>query len=376
MAKAADEPITAIFRDWAARLKQLGITEIKGDLLFDDTIFELEHVHPSWQGRFNLQQWYTAPVGGLNFNDNCLDVLIKPAKTVGRQAAVTLIPNTPWTILVNKTKTAKKGEPLISRSGDGPITVTVSGKVSRPNSEEDPFSLTIDDPGQFFAATCRTVLAARGVKIRGETKRRRVRLADGSLPKDLKVVAVYERKLKDMLWRCNKSSQNMFAEALFKTIGYHKSNPAARVGSNKTANAAVLAFLDELGLDTEGMVIDDGSGLSHENRCTPDAIARVLMLMHYTSMAEVYRSSMATPGEPVGTLRKRLKDLAGKVFAKTGTISGVSALSGYVDGPDDRQYAFCVLCNDTHRAKGGTSAARQVQDAVCRKLATWKPAEK
>ena len=373
MARAAGEPITAVFHDWAARLKQRGVTEIKGDLLFDDTIFELEHVHPSWQGRFNLQQWYTAPVGGLNFNDNCVDVLIKPAKAIGQPAVIILIPNTPWTKLANKTKTAKKGEPLISRSGDGPVTVTVSGKVSRPNSVEDPFSLTIDDPGQFFAATCRTVLAAKGIKVHGQTKRQRVRLADGSLPKDVKILAVYERKLKDMLWRCNKSSQNVFAEALFKTVGYHKSNPSSRIGSNKTASAAVLAFLEQLGLNTEGLVIDDGSGLSHENRCTPDAIARVLTLMHYTSMGKVLRSSMATPGEQVGTLRKRLKDLAGKVFAKTGTISGVSALSGYVDGPDGRRYAFCVLCNDTHKAKGGTSAARRVQDALCRKLATWKP---
>lgn len=66
-----------------------------------------------------------------------------------------------------------------------------------------------------------------------------------------------------------------------------------------------------------------------------------------------------------------MKDLSGKVVAKTGHINNVSTLSGYVVGPGGRRYAFSVLCNDTYRAKGGPGAAHKLQDGLCRLLATW-----
>jgi D-alanyl-D-alanine carboxypeptidase/D-alanyl-D-alanine-endopeptidase (penicillin-binding protein 4) len=119
------------------------------------------------------------------------------------------------------------------------------------------------------------------------------------------------------------------------------------------------------------MVFADGSGLSHDNRTTAAAIVTALRHMHGHPAGEMYRNSLAIPGEEVGTLRRRMKDLEANVRAKTGTIRGVSTLSGYVQGPRGRWYAFSVLCNDTHKAKGGADAARRLQDGLCRTLATW-----
>src|SRR5690606_31678832 len=119
---------------------------------------------------FNLLDWYCAPVGGLNFNDNCIDLIIRPSRDgMTQPAEVTLIPGTSWITLDNKAKTAEKGEPIVKRLGGGPLTISVSGPVSRPNSPESPLSIPITDPGMFFATTCRTALAARGVAIQGET---------------------------------------------------------------------------------------------------------------------------------------------------------------------------------------------------------------
>lgn len=375
IAKALGQPITAVFHRWAERLAAAGLTSIKGNLLFDDTIFELEHVHPSWRGMFNLQDWYAAPVGGLNFNDNCVDVQIKPGP-MSQPAQITLIPNTTWVQLKNNSVTAKKGEPTISRTGEGPITISVGGSVSRPNSVDDPFSLTIVDPGAFFASTCRTALAAKGITIQGQTRRQRVRLADGSLPKDLQIIAIHESRLPDFLWRVNKCSQNMFAEALFKTVGYYTTRDASpRVGTNANARAAVTRFVAGLGVPVDNQVFDDGCGLSHHNRTSAATIVAVLRFMDGHPRREVFRSSLAVPGEEIGTLKKRMKDMAGRVIAKTGTISGVSSLSGYVEGPGGRRYAFSVLCNDTGKAKGGVSAAHKLQDDLCRLLAGWSPAQ-
>ena len=375
IARAAGESITKVFHRWADRLEAGGIKTIKGDLLFDDFVFDQEHVHPSWREQHNLENWSAAPVGGLNFNDNCVDLVVKPAANKGAPAVVTLIPNTPWARLENKSKTASKGEPLVRRRGTGPITISVGGSVSRANDPEHPLSIAVVDPGSFFASTCRTVLAARGIKIVGETRRERVRTTPGGLPGDLKILAVHETKVTDILWRVNKSSMNLFAEALLKTIGaYDGSGRLVREGTCENGRKAVRVFLGRIGMSADSCVIDDGSGLSHTNRATAAVLTTILCHMDRHPLREVWWSSLAVPGEEVGTLRRRLKSLKGFVFAKTGTIRGVSALSGYVVGPNDRRYAFSVLCNDTGRAKYGTTAAKKLQDAICKKLATWQPA--
>jgi len=301
-----------------------------------------------------------------------VDVAIKPAEKKGAPAEVTLIPNTTYTRLVNKTQSASKGEPLILRDGDDPMTVYVKRSVSRPNTSS-PFSLTVVDPGAFFAATVRTVLAAEGIKICGQTQRKRIRRMDGSLPDDLQVVAEHKTRLGNFLWRVNKCSQNMFAEALLKTMGaYAGRENKPRVGSWETGREVVRDFLRDIGVDLKKIVIDDGSGLSHTNRVTPEAVMGVLAYMNSRPFFQEWLENLAVPGEKAGTLRRRMKDLAGCVFAKTGYIRGASVLSGFVIPSKNRAYAFTVLCNDTFKAKGGTRAAKKLQESVCEILAETK----
>jgi len=372
IARAKSEPITAIFHNWADQLKSAGITVVEGDLIFDDYIFDQEYIHPSWkQQQSNLQKWYTAPVGGLNFNDNCVDVVIKPAQKIGEPALVTLIPNTPWVQLNNISKTAKNGQPIVVRQGTGPHTILVKGSVSAPNSREYPLSIPVEDPGALFASTCRTVLASRGIRIKGVTRRQRIRMPGGILPNDFQEISSYERELDEILWRANKSSQNMFAEALFKTMGaYVVRDKLPSTGSFDSGRKVVHDFLKSLDIDSDSFVIDDGSGLSHSNRCSPKGLTAILQYMNSRPNRKVWWSSLAQAGAEDGSLRKRMKDLTGKVFAKTGHINGVSTLSGYVIGPDRHQYAFSILCNRTHKAKHGS--AHRIQDSICRTLANWK----
>jgi D-alanyl-D-alanine carboxypeptidase/D-alanyl-D-alanine-endopeptidase (penicillin-binding protein 4) len=374
-AKMAEEPITGIFHDWAESLKKFGLTEVKGDLLFDDYVFEQEHVHPTWRKEHNLQAYYSAPVGGLNFNDNCVDVVVQRGPKVGAPAVVELIPNTPWVTLDNKGTTGDKGSHITKRVGSGPLSISVTGVVTRSNSRESPLSIAIVDPGSFFASTCRTSLSAKGIRIDGETRRQRIRREDGSLPPEVELIAVYERKLDDIYWRINKTSMNLFAEALLKTLGAYVSPDGTRpmrVGSTKNGVEVLEGFLKSKGIPLDGVVLDDGSGLSHSNRVTASVITAVLAGMDSHPRREEFWESLAVPGEDPGTLRSRLKDLSKVVRAKTGHINGVSTLSGYVIGTEGRRYAFSVLCNDTQKARGG--AAHKLQDRICKTLAEWKPA--
>lgn len=361
-----------LFYRWAEALREAGLTRIDGDLVFDDSVFDDQWVPESWRKQHDLNKWYAAPTGGLNFNDNCVDVVVKPGAAVGQPADVWIFPDTPWVKLVNRTTTASKGEPVVAGSGSGPITITVTRQVSRPGSVESPICVTVPDPGAFFAHACRTVLATRGIRIQGNARRERVRRPDGTLPEDVTVIAVERVRPMEIMWRANKSSLNVFAEAFLKTLGAcDTSGRLTRQGTFTNGAGVVRRFLAQADADVDACVIDDGSGLSHSNRLTPRAIARVLWYMDLRPDREKWRGTFAEPGEEAGTLRARMKTLNGQVFAKTGSILGVSALSGYVDGPDGQSYAFSILCNDTARAAKGGATAKQLQDDVCRLLATW-----
>ncbi len=372
IARRDGKAITRVFHEWAERLKAAGVKRIEGDLIFDDFIFDQQHVHPKWPGMFNLQSWYTAPIGGLNFNNNCVDVVVQRGPANGSPAVVTLIPNTTYCTLVNKAVTGGKGEPLIGRGGEDPITVTVSGTVSRSASFDSPFSLPIVDPGMFFASAARAVFAAEGIEVVGRTRRQRVREVDGMVPSNLQIVAIHEQSLPDVLERANYHSLNMAAEGLLRTVGaYSQEGKIVRQGSLETGRATVAKFLGSLGLGPELYVVDDGSGLSRDNRAAAVVYAAVLKHMDAHPQREVWWNSLAEAGGSEGSLKRRMRDLNGKVFAKTGHINNVSALSGYVVGPGSRRYAFSVLCNDTYRVKDGPSSAHALQDGLCRLLAAW-----
>jgi serine-type D-Ala-D-Ala carboxypeptidase/endopeptidase (penicillin-binding protein 4) len=373
LAQAANEPVTAVFEKWADQLKQQGVTSIPGNLLFDDSIFDSEFIPPDWRKEQNVEDWYVAPVGGLIFNDNCVSVVLTPGEK-GKPAMVTLTPD--WVKLDNKSVSGGKGQPIVRRASIAPLTIAVSKNVSRPTGSEDPTSVPVDDPGVFFAETCRSVLTAKGIKIEGKVHRQRVRNADGTLPADLKPLATHERKPIDFLWRLNKSSMNLFGEALFKTIGAYGPGDKIGVGTRQSGAAAVRRFLDKIGSKAEGCVFDDGSGLSHVNRVTPTVLSDVLVYMDRQATRKQWWSSLGTPGDSRSiTLRHRMATLRGSVYAKTGYISGASALSGYVVAVDRKRYfAFSILCNDIEKAKGGSGAAHKLQDDICAKLAAFKPA--
>jgi len=369
LAEQAGTTITSLFHAWADVLKAHGITTVAGDLIYDDFIFDHQFLHPSWvRQQKNLAAWYTAPVGGLNFCDNCVGVVIETGPKPGTPAKVRLVPTTRWTKLDNTAVTASRGQPLVHRVGDGPITITVRGKVSRSNDPKHPLWVTVPDPGAFFATTARTVWAARGIRIAGRTRRDQVRRPGADLPEDLEVLAVHETRLTDLLKRMNRDSLNMFAEAVLKTLGaYGRDGTPVAQGTFELGRKQVERFLDALGLAGDRYDIDDGSGLSRDNRLAPLVLTAVLRYMDRHPLHDVWWASLARAGEPDGTLKRRMKDLKGKVFAKTGHIAGVSALSGYVLGLGGRRYAFSAICHG--------SGSHPLQDGICRILATWGGSE-
>ena len=361
--RGRQETIAAPFERWADALRQRGLTSLPGDLIIDETIFDDQRLHPSWE-RADLDNWYAAPAGGLNYNDNCLDFVVMPSNKRNAPVLVSVRPETSLAKIVNACKSGGKGTPTLHHAFDT-FEYAVSGRCGK---RSELGSVSFPDPGLLFADSMRHTLNRAGVTLRGLVRRERVRRADGTFPTGLTILAQHRTPLADVLGRAGKDSQNMFADCLLKRAGYawarHRGLPNPR-GSWKLGGEAVMDVLHRAGVDTGGLIVADGSGLSRDNSCTARQLAAMLAWSYRQPFGPILHDSLATAGVD-GSLRKRLKDSDGRVHAKTGTMRGIRALAGYVDSDAGPRYAFAVLFNGY---PGGSAPYKAIQDRFCRVLA-------
>ena len=350
------------FAPLAQALLDRGLTRIKGNLYYDDRALDDQWTHPSWSTSFR-EYWYAAPVSGLNFNDNCIDVTVHPTDP-GKPARVEVMPPTDRVRIVNNCVTGDRQTASIRR-GEGATDYVLSGVCQKTTTLA---SKPVDDPGAFTADAFRTYLATRGVTIEGNILR-----APAGRPANLRTLATRHSALSDVIKRVNKTSQNFMAEALDKLCG----EAARREGGGADASGtsweagehAAKAFLRKSGIDPAPLRLADGSGLSRDNRVTARMLTDLLAVMHRHPHAAVFRESLPVAGTD-GTLRRRLADVKGKIQAKTGTIGGVRALSGYAQTSDGRTLAFSILCNDI---KGDQDAFLKNIDEAAKLVAEHRP---
>ena len=212
----------------------------------------------------------------------------------------------------------------------------------------------VKGPGSGRETAIRSIQNA-GIEVTGGCRR----LKEGEEPQGL---TVYRRQapLLRTLTVTNQRSQNFYAESLLKTLGREQAGRGTWLAGAKQ----VRGFALKAGAPAEHVIVSDGSGLSRENRLSARALAAVLTHMQRSPHAQVYRDSLAQPGGD-GTLKRRLKGLPADVTvrAKTGTLTGVSALSGYLE-VNGKTLVFALIGNG-----GGTSTIRGAMDAVVTRVA-------
>lgn len=338
---------------WAAAARAAGITEVR-DLVLDDSIFSAGR-YPDWP-RDQADRWYCAPVGGLNFNDNCIDVqlTVTPA---GVQPAIT--PASRF-IAVGGAVRAGRRDLWSSRLSRDASTITLAGEVSRSMTE--PYSTSIDEPTLLLGRVLADRLAKAGVNVRGQVVRRQVSGADGALPAGAAVVAQHATPLSVVLGRMNQQSLNMMAECALLRSAARYVRPATFDAAATVGNQVLQRIWE---LPAEQVTVADGSGMSRSNRVSAFALAGLLhkAATRDAGDAQVLLASLAAPGED-GTFEDRFTDLAGSVVGKTGSLAGVKTLAGYILDPQGRPViAFAILCNNV---QGGNAAAKDMQDAVVR----------
>jgi len=355
------EKITAIFDEWLRAMRKRDITHVPGKLIYYQGAMDGQWVHPSWSKSF-AGDWYAAPVTGLTLCDNCYEITLKVAHD-GRVTGYGYEPTAKNIKIVNKCTQPSTRPADIEREFDANVYNIVRSWDS--SQRKGPISKAVVDPGAYFADAFRTYLEEHGVNIDGATVESKTPLDGSREPAKEKTIAVHETPMKAVLWRILKHSQNLFAEALAKLNGqqYQLDTTGKRVpGSWTDGSAAAHHFLQANGIDDSKIVLVDGSGLSRQDRVTTHAITDLLAVMQQHPYWQTFYDSLPIAGED-GTISDRMKDIAGKVRAKTGYIGGVRSLSGYVHCDDGRVLAFSIIFNNI---PDGVKPFEAIQDDACR----------
>ncbi|MHC5002084.1 MAG: D-alanyl-D-alanine carboxypeptidase/D-alanyl-D-alanine endopeptidase [Planctomycetota bacterium] len=351
LARARGGDADDVLAEWADAVADRGITAV-GDVVYDSTAIEPFPVHPSWWPEDRLE-WYGAPVGGLNFNDNCIDITLVPTLP-GQPVDYELSTPVRDIEIENRCLTAAAGAETTAdvRKLPGAMRYVLTGQAA---GRTELTSVPVQDPGRFLADALRVALERRGVRVNGELRR----AEDGTGAAEPEVVAVHVSHLDELLARMNKRSHKLLADALIEMVGRGHDRRLGRPWGRR----AVEAWLADSGLEPLDLVMVDGSGLSHDNRVTVRFMSELLLRMRRHPDAAVFEASLAVGGVD-GTLRRRLTDVPGLVRAKTGTLTGASALSGYVTTDAGEELIFSIIVN-RHAASDDAEA---LQDDAVRAL--------
>lgn len=371
----------------AANLYRRGVRRIGGNIVGDESYFSGNALGDGWL--WNDVQWYFgAEVSALSVNRNEATLRITPASDVGAPAMLRIEKSggdkdetgDSYFKFINDTVTAERDERMsigVSR-GLSDNEVRVWGKFPVKGSEYS-VRLSVHQPALWAATLLRRALEARGIVIVGGARTRDARSSssttttrDAAPARASELAFVISRPLGEIIRTTNKESLNLNAELLLRTLGKERAPAAVKTEEGKkTARPEPDEAEKGIGVlrswlrDTSGVVaadklaLHDGSGLSRLDLVTPQATAQVLAHMSRAnqSTATLFRDSLPVLGRD-GTLRTRLRGTkaAGRVAAKTGTLTYVNALSGYATLADGEQVVFSVMCNDETASAPNTAA--------------------
>ena len=356
--ESAETPLV----DLAVQLRERGLRRVRGDLVIEAAAWDSTRVEPTWMWG-DLPFGYAAAAGPF--------VIAEGMAEVEASAAA---PGTPVTVrwrpvgdpgrFVSSARSVAPSDSadLDSRLRDDAPGVEITGTLEAFTTET--LELNVQQPDAEAGAAFVRILGDHGIDVDGSVRVRRTPPDCGSACGAPDVLATLESPpLIEIVRGVLEPSQNWMAEQLIRYLGQADGGLA---GWPDGTRAMRRILQSDFGLDSLDLTIRDGSGLSAYNLVTPRAVVGLLEQVHRRPWAAAFARALAEPGEGDSTLEGRLDGLQGRVFAKTGTITHVNSLSGYVDTPSGRRLAFALLTN----ASGlRSSQVRALLDRVVRRLA-------
>lgn len=358
--------INLVFDTWIDSLLELGVTNIKGNIVGDDNLFDDIGLGNGWAWDYETD-WYAAQSSAISYNDNCVDIKIYYDHKYD-SVIVSSKPELRNIVILNNVKPAVGSEKtnieVIRERGTN--VINISGKFKKDADTLITYA-TVQNPTQFAMLVLKNRLENRGIRVNGYA----VDIDDYERAidyNDLDLLFVsYSEKLNEIIKVVNKGSQNFFAEQLLKTIGLEKLG----FGSVTNGVTAVKEIFADIGLNPDNIIMVDGSGLSHLNMVTPRQVVELLKYMYSNKKVYAdYYNSLPIAGID-GTLGKRMKNTTAEkvVRAKTGFISYVRSLSGYAVTGDNEPIAFSMIANNFSVP---VKLAENIQDLVCLRLTNFR----
>ena len=294
-------------------------------------------------------------ISPLSANQNAVTVLVQPGSREGAPGVVTTKPATSYYTVENRVRTGSRSEGNSIKAARHPAdrenVVTVSGVIPLGGAPVVKYA-SVWRPELMALTLFRDALQAQGVKV--------AEMSTAPAPAGATVVARVPRRVEELVRVALKTSDNLTAESLLKLIGLHTGGPP---GSGEGGLAAVRGYLERQGIATENLVLADGSGLSRYNLSSAEAMTQLLRGVHRDrELYRIFHEALPVAGKD-GTLKDRMKGscAGGNLRGKTGNMSGVSALAGYVSTADGEPLAFAVTIQNY---AGSGRHAREVQDRI------------
>jgi serine-type D-Ala-D-Ala carboxypeptidase/endopeptidase (penicillin-binding protein 4) len=342
----------AQLKSLAQQLKQRGISRVN-ELIGDDSYFQGNAVNPNWEWE-DAQAGYGAPINSLIFNQNAIELILSP-QAIGQPLKVTFAQpklTNQWQIQNNSVTVGQNESEFVEVGRDfaQPI-LRVSGQL-KAGAESESAYVAVVNPANNFLQHFQQVLAGEGIPVK------QALVASNFRSFTQELANVESPPLAELVKETNRESNNVYAEVLLRLLGKYTGKmpvpqqdtgkmPVPQQDTMKVGLKELQTTLTQLGINPNTYKLADGSGLSRHNLISPEALVQTLRLMANSPLASIYRASLPVAGES-GTLKNRFITPNRVILqAKTGTLSGVAALSGYVEVPNYEPLVFSIMVNQS-----------------------------
>src|SRR5215510_990173 len=373
--------------DLAERIVAAGVKRVKGDVVGDESYFHGAPVGSGWEWE-DLTWSYGAQISALTINDNAIDLTVRPGAAVGAPVLITTgPPAASFMTIANRATTSAKGSrgDLRIFRGLGANSLEITGSL--PIGDAGFVGgVAIPDPALAFASMLRDALIKRGVKIDGRVRTVTARTGGSIVPnpfvpsaklpasmQPIEIASLPSPAFNLIAAQTLKPSQNQYTELILRTLGKTPVPGSDQTGRTKDDEEkgleVVKNFLQQAGVGDNDVALNDGSGLSRNDLISANTTIQLLTFMSKHKYFGQFRDTLPIAGVD-GTLRTRMRGTPaeGNVRAKTGSLSSVASLSGYVTTAAGEHLVFSMMLNNYPDA---AAVRRDSIDAITVLLASF-----
>jgi serine-type D-Ala-D-Ala carboxypeptidase/endopeptidase (penicillin-binding protein 4) len=324
-----------ILKNIVQQFKTLGIKSIK-KLIIDDSYFARPVINPTWEWGDTYYD-YATTVNSVILQQNKVRLTLVP-QAIGQPIKLQwsdALAAKQWQVFNQGITAPANAEYSIEIDGIlGKPTLNIRGKLPTDN-QADEWDLAIIDPAHYFLETWRELLSKEGIAVT-----QGLVTTEAINSKNERVITqMYSPPLKELIIETNRESNNLYAEVLLKIL--------AKELKMENEIEALEQSLTKLGINSDNYSLVDGSGLSRHNLLTPETLIDILTVMSTTPEKDLYQTSLSLAGVN-GTLKNRWQntEIQNNLWGKTGNLSGVIALSGYVKLSDREFLVLSIVVNN------------------------------